>query len=94
MRRLRAPVLPGATWQIEFVPGLRAFGLVLLSMLAIGFSQSHEDVMQLMMVVYACIGAWGLIAALSIPLIHRNVDRLQAQQLLAAALWGRDGASK
>jgi hypothetical protein len=94
VRRLRAPPLPGASWQIEFVPGLRAFGLVLLSMLAIGFSQSHEDVKELMMVVYACIGAWGLIAALSIPLIHRQVERLQAQQLLAVAVWGRGGASK
>jgi hypothetical protein len=61
-----APPLPGATWNVEFSPGLRGISVVLLGILSpVMIEAGPEDQWQTALGAAAVIAGWGVIALLS-----------------------------
>jgi hypothetical protein len=76
--RLRiAPPLPGASWNVEFTPGLRLFGLFVLAMLSPAVFQARAEVEKGALGFAVLVGAWGVVTLLSLPSFRRTTGRMR-----------------
>lgn len=73
-----APPVPGTSWNVEFNPGLRLFGVVLLALLAPAVLQTPEEVRDWAMGIYACIAGWGAVTLYSLRGFQIQTQNLRA----------------
>lgn len=78
IRAITAPLLPGASWNVEFSPGLRLMSVVLLGMLSPAMFQSPAEASGWVLVLLGCIGLWGAVTLATLPSFRRTTDRMRA----------------
>lgn len=74
--RIRPP-LPGSGWHVEFTPGLRMFGLVMLALLSPAVLADAEEVRDFALATYGAIAGWGLLTLMSLGMLERGTLRLK-----------------
>ena len=78
LRASTAPLLPGASWNVEFSPGLRVMSVVLLGMLSPAMFQSPDVASGWVLALLGSIGLWGAVTLATLPQFHRNTERMRA----------------
>jgi hypothetical protein len=75
-QRLEAPMV-GARWNVEFRPGSRMVGLILLAMIAPAVVESAGEVREFAMACQGAIAFWGVVTLLSLGRLRRRTARLR-----------------
>jgi hypothetical protein len=77
-RKTTAPLLPGASWNVGFSPGLRSMSVVVLAMLSPAMIPSRADAAAWALALLGCIGLWGGVMLATLPSFRRSTERLRA----------------
>jgi hypothetical protein len=78
VRTKLAPPLPGASWSVEFSPGLRIMSVMLLGMIIPGvIADNAEGVRELAIGFPILIAAWGLVTLIFLPMWRRPLASLR-----------------
>lgn len=78
LRATTAPVSTGASWNVEFSPGLRVMSVVILGMLSCAIFLSGDDPKGYVVVVFGAIGLWAVNVLLGVPMLRRSTARMRA----------------
>jgi hypothetical protein len=72
-----APPWPGASWNVEFTPLLRVFGMMMLGMMSVGLLQAREETSTGILAIYGCIAAWGVVTLATLGLLRAHTQRMK-----------------
>ncbi len=76
-----APPITGASWSVEFSPGLRIMSVMLLGMLVPALiARQPDDVWGVAMLFPALIAAWGLLILIGLPMSYRQLAALRGHR--------------
>jgi hypothetical protein len=73
-----SPPIPGATWSVEFTPGLRVFSVVLLGMLSpVAIQSDPQELREVAVGIPLIVAAWGFVSWASLSMWNKPLAMMR-----------------